>query len=161
IVSKLTWMIKGFGQLLKGTPMPLYPGDWYWFPSRVIPGDPITEFPYFTFIYADLHAHLIALPIAIFAVAWGLSALLSTCSWGIGCVVRWLGFALNFFIGSLVIGALKPTNTWDYYTFLLLNLFVLGYCGWKYLPPAKFVRRKWLARALPAVGMIVVLVVLS
>jgi YYY domain-containing protein len=161
VLSKLSWLFRGFGQLLKGTPMPLYPGDWYWFPSRVIPGDPITEFPYFTFIYADLHAHLIAMPIAVFAVAWGLSALLSKCRWGTGGVGKWLGFALSFFIGALVIGALKPTNTWDYYTFLLLNLFILGYCGWKYLKPAGFVHKEWLARLLPAAGMIVMLVALS
>ncbi|MEL7645924.1 MAG: DUF2298 domain-containing protein [Anaerolineaceae bacterium] len=161
VFSKLSLLIKGFGQLLQGAPMPLYPGDWYWFPSRVIPGDPITEFPYFTFLYADLHAHLIALPIAVFAVGWGLSALLAKGSWGAGRAAKWLGFALSFFIGALVIGALKPTNTWDYYTFLLLNLFILGYCGWKYLKPARFVRKTWLAKALPAIGMIALLAALS
>jgi YYY domain-containing protein len=161
VFSRLSWLFKGFGQLLKGTPMPLYPGDWYWFPSRVIPGDPITEFPYFTFLYADLHAHLIAMPIAVFAVGWGLSVLLSKCKWGGNRVEKWLGFALSFFIGALVIGALKPTNTWDYYTFLLLNLFVLGYCGWKYLKPAKILCREWVSKLLPAAGMIALLTVLS
>ena len=58
--QKITWTFQGFVQFLKGTPMPFYPGDWYWYSSRVIPGDAITEFPYFTFLYADLHAHLLA-----------------------------------------------------------------------------------------------------
>ena len=161
ILNKLSWFFKGFGLLLKGTQMPLYPGDWYWFPSRVIPGDPITEFPYFTFLYADLHAHLIAMPIVIFAAAWGLSALLTKCRFGETRAAGRLGFALSFFIGALVIGALKPTNTWDYYTFLLLNLFVLGYVGWKYLPPVRFARQARLAKLLPALGMIAALTGLS
>jgi hypothetical protein len=63
---------------------------------------------------------------------------------GYGRRGKWLGFALSFFIGALVIGALKPTNTWDYYTFLLLNLFILGYCGWKYLkPPGSSIKNGW------------------
>src|SRR5262249_10333149 len=47
---------------------------WFWNASRVIhhavgePG-PITEFPAFTFIYGDLHAHAMALPLAALALA--------------------------------------------------------------------------------------------
>ncbi len=160
-LNKLVWFFKGFGLLLKGMPMPLYPGDWYWFPSRVIPGDPITEFPYFTFLYADLHAHLIAMPVAVFAVAWGLSALLSRFHFGEGRARKWLGIALSFFIGALVIGALKPTNTWDYYTFLLLNLCVLGYIGLKYQPIFGSDIKAWWRRLLPALGMIAALTGLS
>lgn len=37
----------------------------------------------------------------------------------------------------MIIGALKPTNTWDYYTFLIINICILAYVGWMYLPPLK------------------------
>ncbi|MBX5491255.1 MAG: glycosyltransferase family 39 protein [Chloroflexi bacterium] len=43
----------------------------FWRSTRVIgPEDvpPITEFPYFTFLYADLHAHLLALPLTLLAL---------------------------------------------------------------------------------------------
>ena len=47
---------------------------WFWNPTRVIhPGEgepgPITEFPAFTFIFGDLHAHAMALPLAALALA--------------------------------------------------------------------------------------------
>jgi uncharacterized membrane protein len=48
----------------------------FWGPTRVITTDsttPITEFPYFTFLYGDLHAHMIAMPLGLLAVALALN----------------------------------------------------------------------------------------
>ena len=119
--QKITWTLQGFMQFLRGSPLPLYPGDWYWYPSRVIPGEPITEFPYFTFIYGDLHAHLIALPITLLAISWSLSFVLSKTWQKLGKDwMGWLQFAASFILGGLVIGALRPTNTWDFYTYVVL-----------------------------------------
>ncbi|HEY3107592.1 MAG TPA: DUF2298 domain-containing protein, partial [Chloroflexota bacterium] len=52
--------------------------DWYWAASRSIQGSAITEFPYFTFLYADLHAHLIALPFTLLAMALALNLIFSS-----------------------------------------------------------------------------------
>jgi YYY domain-containing protein len=126
--QRIAWSFQGFVQFLRGSPMPFYPGDWYWFPSRVIPGEPITEFPYFTFIYGDLHAHLIAFPITIFAISWSLSVVLSKAVWAKkDGRLKWLGTLTSFFVGGLVIGALRPTNTWDFYTYLVLASAALVY----------------------------------
>ena len=124
--QKITWTFQGFVQFLKGTPMPFYPGDWYWYSSRVIPGDVITEFPFFSFIYADLHAHLLAFPITVMAISWSLSVVLSKARWGEeGGRLKIVGTVVGFLVGGLVIGALRPTNTWDFYTYLVLSAVVL------------------------------------
>ena len=45
------------------------PGDYDWFaPSRVIDGT-INEFPWFSFLLGDLHAHVLALPFTVVALA--------------------------------------------------------------------------------------------
>jgi len=126
--EQICWTVQGLVQFLQGTRLPFYPGDWYWFPSRVIPGEPITEFPFFSFIYADLHAHLIAFPITVLAISWSLSVVLSKARWGEkNGNLRWLGLITSFLFGGVVIGALRPTNTWDFYTYLVLACLVLLY----------------------------------
>jgi len=134
--QKMSWTLQGFVQFLKGTPMPFYPGDWYWYPSRVIPGEPITEFPYFSFIYGDLHAHLIAFPITVFAISWSLSVVLNKARWGErDGRLGWLSIILGFFLGGLVIGALRPTNTWDFYTYIVLASISLFYSILRHYQP--------------------------
>jgi YYY domain-containing protein len=108
--------------------LPVGLGEWYWNATRVIPVPidaqgiptevgPITEFPFFTFLYADLHAHMIAFPLTLLAINW--------------CVGLVRGPESNaalphrvgqIAVGALVIGALRPTNTWDYPTYLLLGV---------------------------------------
>ena len=55
--EKIWWGIQGFFYSLAGNNLPYYLSDYYWWPSRVIRAageiEPITEFPFFTFIYAD------------------------------------------------------------------------------------------------------------
>jgi YYY domain-containing protein len=98
---------------------------WYWDASRAIPWDgavdsavPITEFPFFTFLYADLHAHMMALPITLLVLAISVSlmrdAFLPSAAPGR------LGSAVRLFLAALAAGALWPTNTWDYPSYMLV-----------------------------------------
>ncbi len=139
------------------TPLPVGLGEWYWNATRVIPVPidaqgmplevgPITEFPYFTFLYADLHAHLIAMPLTLFVVSWCVAQIrgakqrsdpqneLARAGMGL----------LNGFVGALIIGALRPTNTWDFPTYLALGAAAVVF--------AHFTRRRSEA-ALPALGL--------
>jgi hypothetical protein len=70
------WALQGVWRVLTEGALPIGRGDWYWFPSRVIPSGPgneITEFPLFTFLYSDMHAHMLVMPLALFIIAWALS----------------------------------------------------------------------------------------
>jgi len=131
IFQRIVWAVHGFFLSLGGLNLPYGPGDWYWYPSRVLPatsGGPITEFPLFTFVYSDLHAHMIAYPLTVLAIAWVLSVVLARAKWR-GILEGVLGLGL----GALVIGALYPTNAWDFYTYLLLAGIVLAYTVWRYV----------------------------
>lgn len=105
----------GFVKWVQGTALPIYPNWPYWNPTRPTAGlavdsVQIAEFPLFTFLYADLHAHMLAMPIAFLALAFALA-------YAIG-VRRWYTIGL----GALVVGSLWPTNSWDYPVYLLVAL---------------------------------------
>jgi YYY domain-containing protein len=96
----------------------------FWRSSRMMPPDPpgneITEFPFFTFLFADPHAHLMALPFTILALGVSLAVMLGALSrkeagkgWGVSEVVR-------LAVLGLVVGSLRLLNTWDYPTYLLI-----------------------------------------
>ncbi len=136
-VQRVQWLVVGIGKLFNGEILPISAGSWYWNPSRAIPGEAITEFPFFTFLYGDFHAHLIAMPVVVAAMGWGLSVLISKGQWHEKPKKNLVGAILGFLLGGLIIGALKPINTWDFYTFMILNMVILGYAGWRYVPVLK------------------------
>jgi len=113
----------------------------YWGPSRAIMTEPgnlaITEFPYFTFLFADLHAHLMAIPFTILSLGIGLALVLNASSeaaggggsppGGRGKPYTTLGLVALL---GLVVGALRWINSWDYPTFLIVALAVVLIAGW-------------------------------
>ena len=103
----------------------------FWRSSRLMPPDPpgneITEFPFFTFLFADLHAHLMAMPFTILVVGVALAVVLRArdsergsgrlagMGWGMTDVAQ-------VAVLGVAVGALRPLNTWDYPTYLLLSM---------------------------------------
>jgi YYY domain-containing protein len=163
IFQRAVWAGEGLGKAVMGEPLPIGRGNWYWDPSRVIPpgpGNEITEFPFFTFLYSDLHAHMMVMPIALFVAAWALSIVLARARW------RNKYFAaLSFLIGGLAIGALYPTNLSDIYTYLPLALAALAYAIWNY---ADVVNMHWIIeiptvikKLILIIGAFILLIVLS
>ncbi len=115
----------GVGRLVAGENLGIPSHNWFWNPTRIIPDPdvtPITEFPDFTFIYGDLHAHLMDLPQVLLAMAFSLAVL---ATWaGPGGRGRRLA---ALFLGALAVGAMRPTNTWSYYPFLALGFVAVAW----------------------------------
>ncbi|MEI7555207.1 DUF2298 domain-containing protein [Candidatus Chlorohelix sp.] len=103
----------------------------WWSPSRVIydymPStggayewrQTINEFPMFSFLLADMHPHVMALPFVLLLVASALNLLLSPTDGG-ALTLRTPEGILNFLLLSISCGALYFINTWDFPTFTLL-----------------------------------------
>ena len=164
VFSKIGWTFRGLGLMLRGARLPYGGPSWYWDPSRVIPAisevEPITEFPWFTTIYADLHAHFMALALVFLAIGWVLAVVFSRAWQG----ARRGQVAWSFVFAGLTIGALRPTNTWDFPTYLTLGAVAVIYAVLKYVRmenaqagglPA------WLKKAGLAIGAVLGLVGLS
>ncbi len=93
----------------------------FWRSSRLIPpGDPpgyeITEFPFFTFLFGDLHAHMMAIPFALLSVGLALTLALRIRD-GEGMASR----IAHLLVLALAIGSLRAINTWDYPTQLAVG----------------------------------------
>ena len=160
VIGRAARTLDGGLKVLSGQPAPIYPGDWFWTASRAINAEegevqPITEFPFFTFLYGDLHAHMIAMPLSMLALGWAVSVALSAARGSRGAGEqgrrgdgeteeavagnRWSAVVnrrsavggrlslLSLLVGALAIGVLRPTNTWDWPTYLLLGIVAIVY----------------------------------
>lgn len=90
----------------------------YWGPTRIIPNT-ANEFPYFSFIFGDLHAHVIAIPFVLLAITFILNVYLSK---------KLSKIALVFL--SLALGSLFVFNSWDYATYSALFVIALLIKPW-------------------------------
>jgi len=163
--QRIVWTFSGLAAYFKNPILPFYPGDWYWIPSRAIGDGPITEFPAFTFLYADLHAHMIALPVTLLALSWVISIALGKSHWGNrdGSLAT-TSLVVSSLMGAVAIGALRPTNTWDFPTYLVLAGVAILYSVFRYGWPTGWMkedRQKKSARVIVAVGLIGILVGLT
>jgi YYY domain-containing protein len=140
-LQTLVLSMGGFFHILNGSTLATYN---YWDPTRVIP-ETINEFPFFSFLFADLHPHMIGLPFTVLFLSLTYNwlrpnesviqrtrrvdvtddkaeiSVRSFVTSQIGPVVHWL--ALPF-----VLGAVAVINTWDLPTYLglMLAIFLLS-----------------------------------
>ena len=95
----------------------------YWRSSRMMPTDlqGITEFPFFTFLFADLHAHLMALPFTLLALGLALAVVLARIGPGV-CRRAW-GWedAMRLAALGIAVGSLRLINAWDFPVYLAIG----------------------------------------
>lgn len=114
-----------------------YPTEywWWWRASRIIAtvsgGNildyTITEFPFFSFLLADLHGHLLALPFVLLALSFSLNIMFSKEFIGIAWAKRNPVILLITMIG---LGSLGVIHTWDFPVYVgifLVALFIQSY----------------------------------
>ncbi|MEC7837952.1 MAG: DUF2298 domain-containing protein [Chloroflexota bacterium] len=105
----------------------------YWRSTRIISsvstGLEINEFPFFTFLFADLHAHLLSIPMIISIILISFLLYYENSSG----TIRMKDLMILLFL-SLLTGTIKATNSWDYplailivlSSIIMLNYFSLG-----------------------------------
>ena len=155
---------------LRGMATPLSSFD-FWRSSRAIPEIPnfepnsltpwleardhvdlgfhITEFPYFTFLFADLHAHMMTMPFALLAVALGFATLMGVSKSGPKSVWTWVCAALM----GLAVGSLWAINSWEYPAYALLMVGFAVAAAW--MMPGDLKARVALGIALSMVALVV------
>ena len=120
-------------------------GGWSWWQaSRVVQDRTLTgnsvevidEFPAFTYLLADIHPHMLSMPLVLLAIAQALNAFVG--GWEgelrIGKLVI-PASGLTIAIGVLTLGGIAFMNTWDFPFYLLLIgaafiLYRARTCGW-------------------------------
>ncbi len=122
LVEVLGRASEGAQQVWRGT-QELPPYD-FWGPSRVIPNT-INEFPYWSFLFADLHPHLIGIPFGVFFLALILVLFYDlTAQQGL----TWRRGSGLLLIFALMLGTLASVNLWELPTYFGLGVlaFVVG-----------------------------------
>jgi uncharacterized membrane protein len=122
IVQTLAAAINGLGHVLAGRQT--MPGYDFWGPSRVIP-ETINEFPYWSFLYADLHAHVIGIPLALLFLGLVYTLISQyTVDWQRAWPQR-LALLATF---ALLLGTLASVNLWELPTYFGLGVLALLVC---------------------------------
>jgi YYY domain-containing protein len=108
----------------------------WWNPSRAVHSSPkgyqnITEFPAFSFLLADLHAHVLALPFTVLAMGVALNFLLAR-GRGLAALGENHGWQLLTLVSAaVIIGSLYAMNGWDLPTYAGLALLCFATQQWR------------------------------
>ena len=80
----------------------------------------ITEFPFFTFLFADLRAHMMAIPFTLLVIGLGLNLVVGLKDGG------WLWTIVSAAALALGLGSLWVVNSWDFPSYLILTVGLLS-----------------------------------
>jgi YYY domain-containing protein len=131
-LSLVSGLARGTASALGGNVLPIGHDRWYWGPSRVLAetkgvgGNAITEMPYFTFLYGDLHAHMVNMPLILLTVMFLFNELAQVGQDRRGYIERFLALSL----GAMTVGLMQATNTWDWPSMMMFAVIGLSYVWW-------------------------------
>jgi YYY domain-containing protein len=145
VVGNLDGMVQmvqnSWHRVVDGAPFPAFD---FWRSSRMLPNleniDPnplafwvpeklaefsdvsfhITEFPFFTFLFADLHAHMMVIPFTLLVIGLGLNLVVGLKDGG------WLWSIVSAAALALGLGSLWVVNSWDFPSYLILTVGLLS-----------------------------------
>ena len=123
----------GFISMMQG----IFSFQFIWDPTRIYPSPVITEMPFFSYLYGDLHAHNIVIPVTVLAVALVYNIMKSpntSFSFIKSFGENWTEVGINIFVLSVVAGSMLAINTWNFppvAIFLGLSLFMMAVMLWK------------------------------
>ena len=152
----LSWLLRVWGSAVTGSGLPEFD---YWAASRVIPNT-INEFPLWSFVFADLHPHMIAMPFGLLVVGLALNWVMDRDQ---GSGIRGQGSGVRgqetgirgrnrdrgqelrrsakfpvvlvslstSLLMALALGVLGAINTWDLPTYALLVAGAFVLAGWR------------------------------
>ncbi len=125
-----------------------FPAFDFWASSRIIPGiASITEFPYWTFLFGDLHAHLIAMPFYLLTVFMVISLVFLRQSGKPVLITHILCL-------SLALGAQAAINTWDLPVFTFITILGMGVFTYNnYRSEGTSWLQKWIVLSTAVVGL--------
>ena len=86
----------------------------------------ITEFPFFTFLFADWHAHMMTMPFAVLGVTVGFALLAGLNNARLRSAWPWIAVGLF----GLTVGSLWAINSWEYPAYALLMLGCIAGAAW-------------------------------
>ena len=112
-------------------PSPLTP--WLESTGHTETGFHITEFPFFTFLFADFHAHMMTMPFALLALAVGFALLVGLTHARLRTLWPWAIVAMF----GLAVGSLWAINSWEYPAYALLMLGLVCAAAWMLPGPLK------------------------
>src|SRR5215470_5423558 len=101
--------------------------DYFWATSRVIK-DTINEYPFWSFLFADLHAHVLVMPFSL--------SFLAVAIWWVrrGEAPAPVRSSVLVVLLGLLLGAIMVTNGWSSPTYVLFLPYLLGCLQWSRSP---------------------------
>lgn len=135
-MTSRVWEWLDMGRFSQPPPSNPFPHWWWWQSSRVVQdfdfnwvnkGDIIDEFPFFSFLLADLHPHVLAMPFAFLTMAIAFHLYLKRGE----TRLPWVNFQIQpefFVLSAVVVGGMAFLNTWDapFYVALFGGAFLLA-----------------------------------